>query len=65
MGKSFTYACREFPGMETCPGEVTAETREELVELVEAHARIAHGESPDDWSEEDRAAFADLIRENN
>ena len=26
MPKSYTYACREFPGMEACPGEVTAET---------------------------------------
>ena len=65
MPKSYTYACREFPGMESCPGEVTAETREELIELVESHARIAHGEKPEDWSESDRATFAGLIHAND
>ncbi len=65
MTKTYSYACREFPGMESCPGEFTVETREELVEIVESHARLAHGENPEEWSEEDRAGVAELIHEHN
>ena len=59
---AFSYACKDYPGMESCPGYVRAETEDEVWQLMEAHARIAHGEDPEAWSSEDRASLKTLIR---
>ena len=59
---AYSFACTEFPGMEGCPGKVQAETEAELWQLVEAHARIAHGEEISDWTDEDRAQVKALIK---
>ena len=59
---AYTYACCEFPGMEECPGKVQAETEAELWQLIETHARVAHGEDVSEWSDEDRAQVQALIR---
>jgi predicted small metal-binding protein len=48
--------------MENCPGKVTAATEAEVWKLIETHARIAHGENPADWSDEDRKFIAALIK---
>lgn len=64
MAASFTYACKDYPGMETCPGKVTAATRDEVVKLMELHAVIAHGEDPSSWSVDDRAFLDGLINED-
>jgi len=64
MAKSYSYACADYPGMENCPGKVTTETEAELWQLMETHARIAHGEDPSGWSDEDRKYLATLIRED-
>jgi predicted small metal-binding protein len=61
MMTTFAYACADYPGMENCPGKVQAKTESELWELIETHARIAHGEDPSAWSAEDRAAIRQLI----
>jgi len=50
--------------MEGCPGSFTAATEEELWKHLELHGREAHGENPDDWSEQERRQISDLIRED-
>jgi hypothetical protein len=48
--------------METCPGAFVAETEDEILKLVELHASVAHGEDPDEWSDEDRRFLKTLIK---
>ena len=62
MAEAYSYACKDYPGMESCPGKVVAETMDELIRLVELHAVVAHGEDPSAWSDEDRALLAKLIK---
>ncbi len=45
----YSYACKEYPGMETCPGRFYAETEDELWKHIELHAVVAHNEDPDAW----------------
>lgn len=62
MASRYSYACRDYPGMESCPGAFTTETEDELLKVIELHASVAHGEDPDGWSDEDRAHLRTLIR---
>ena len=62
MTSSFSYACKDYPGMEDCPGQLVAETEDELWKLIDLHASLAHGEDPGAWSDEDRAYLKTLIR---
>ena len=62
MAEAHSYACKDYPGMESCPGKVVAETKDEVIRLVELHAVVAHGEDPSAWSDEDRALLAKLIK---
>jgi hypothetical protein len=62
MAKTHSYACRDYPGMEACPAQVTAETEDEVWKLMELHASVAHGEDPAAWSDEDRAYLKTLIK---
>ncbi|HSF94622.1 MAG TPA: DUF1059 domain-containing protein [Thermohalobaculum sp.] len=57
-----SYACKDYPGMEACPGFVRAETEDEVWKLMETHARLAHGEDPGDWNDEDRSYLKTLIK---
>ena len=59
---AYSYSCKDFPGMESCPGSFTAGTEAELMKHVELHAREAHGEDPAKWSAEDRAGVKGIIR---
>ena len=63
MTKAYSYACRDCEGMEACSASVTAETKEEVWDLMGLHARIAHGENPDDWDAETRTYLDSLIKE--
>ena len=65
MADAYSYACKDYPGMEACPGKVVAKSKGEVIKLVELHAVVAHGEDPCDWSEEDRAFLATLIKPEN
>ncbi len=56
-----SYRCADYPGMEACSGLVVADTDDELWQLIELHARVAHDEDPAQWSTEDRQVVADLI----
>jgi predicted small metal-binding protein len=58
----YSYNCREYPGMEQCPGSFVAETENELWKHIELHAREAHGEDPSQYSEDEVRAVKDLIR---
>jgi predicted small metal-binding protein len=62
MPTTYSYACKDYPGMENCPGHVVAETKDEVWKLMELHASIAHGEDPSKWNDEDRAFLSDLIK---
>jgi predicted small metal-binding protein len=61
MSESYTYACRDCEGMKSCPGEVTASSKDEVWKLMELHAVIAHGEDPSSWDNETRAYLSTLI----
>ena len=54
MATTFSYACKDYPGMEDCPFSVTTETEAEVWKQMELHAADAHGEAPSEWSDEDR-----------
>ncbi|WP_245497315.1 MULTISPECIES: DUF1059 domain-containing protein [unclassified Mesorhizobium] len=58
---AYTYRCKDYPGMEACPGSFTAESAEEVMKHAELHAKIAHGEDPKQWSQEDRRQVQNLI----
>jgi len=62
---AYSYACNEYPGMETCPGQFYAETEEELWKHIELHAVLAHKEDPNAWSSEERAQVKALIKNTN
>lgn len=59
---AYAYACKEFPGMEDCPGFFVTKTEDELWQVLEVHGRIAHGEDPSQWSADDRRQIQELIR---
>jgi len=63
MTKAYSYACRDFEGMEACPASVVAETKDEVWKLAGHHAQIAHNENPDDWDKETRDYLDTLIKE--
>ncbi len=62
MAKTNAYACRNYPGIEVCPGHFIAETEDEVWKLMELHASLAHDEDPGAWSAEDRAYLKALIK---
>jgi predicted small metal-binding protein len=62
MAKTYSYACKDYLGMEDCPGYVVAASKEEVWKLVELHAATAHGEDPSKWSEEDKTQLTSLIK---
>lgn len=61
MNTIYSYACRDYPGMETCPGRFHAASKDELLKLIELHASLAHGENPTTWTAEDKAKIEALI----
>ncbi len=62
MATTFSYACKDYPGMEACPGKVIAETHDEVMKLMAVHAAVAHDEDPSAWSDEDKAYLKTLIK---
>lgn len=62
MQKAYSYACKDYPGMEKCPGRFNAETEGELWKHIEMHASVAHGEDPTTWSPQDRDVVKSLIK---
>jgi len=62
MASKHSYACKDYPGMDACPGYFVAETENEIWKLMEVHASVAHGEDPGQWSGEDRQYLKTLIK---
>ena len=62
MSRTHSYACSDYPGMEACPGYVRAGTEDEVWQLMELHASVAHGEDPAEWTAEDRTQLKALIK---
>ncbi len=62
MANAYSYACKDYPEMEACPGRFVAETEGEVWKLIELHASVAHGEAPSAWSDEDKAYLKTLIK---
>ena len=62
MASKHSYACKDYPEMEACPGYFVAETEDEIWKLMELHASVAHGEDPGEWSDEDRKYLETLIK---
>ncbi len=65
MKTTYSYACKDYPGMEACPGHFFTETQDELWKLIELHASVAHKEDPAAWTAEDRAQLKTLIQVEN
>ncbi len=64
MASTYSYACKDYPGMQACPGHFVAETEDEIWQLLELHAATAHGDDPRAWSDEDRRHLKTLIKSN-
>jgi len=62
MTTTYSYACKDYPGMEACPATFAAETEAELWKHIELHAAAAHQENPLQWSQDDRQQMKKLIR---
>jgi hypothetical protein len=62
MTTTYSYACKDYPGMENCPGRFYAASENEIWKLVELHASAAHGEDPADWNADSRAFLKTLIK---
>lgn len=62
MTTIFSYACKDYPGMEACPGRFYAESENELWKLIELHASVAHKEDPAAWTVQDKAQVKTLIK---
>lgn len=62
MKTAYSYACKDYPELEECPGHFVAQTEDEIWKLIELHASVAHGEDPVAWSDEDRAYLETLIK---
>ncbi|MCP4008206.1 MAG: DUF1059 domain-containing protein [Proteobacteria bacterium] len=62
MTSKYSYACKDYPGMEACPGYLVAETEDEVCKLIELHASVAHNEDPGEYSDEDWKYLKALIK---
>lgn len=62
MKSTYSYACKDYPEMEECPGYFVAQTEDEIWKLMELHASVAHQEDPAAWSDEDRTYLKTLIK---
>jgi hypothetical protein len=60
--KTYSYACKDYPGMEKCPGHFFAATEDEVWKLIEVHSTVAHGEDPATWNAETKDYLKRLIR---
>ena len=62
MKTIYSYTCKDYPGLEECPGHFYAETDDELWKHIELHASVAHKEDPATWPAEERALVKTLIK---
>lgn len=62
MQTIYSYTCRDYPGMEACPGRFVTGSEEELWRHMELHAVMAHQEDPASWTADDRAQLQTFIK---
>jgi predicted small metal-binding protein len=62
MTRTYSYACADYPGMETCVARFQADTIDEVWRHIELHASVAHKEDPASWPSEEHAKLKGLIR---
>ena len=62
MTTTYSYACADCEGMESCPGLFVAATEEEVWRIMELHAKIAHDEDAREWDDETRNYLKTLIK---
>jgi len=62
MRTVYSYECKDYPGMEECPGRFSAVTEDEVWKHIELHAAVAHGEDPSAWPAEDKGYLKTLIK---
>lgn len=62
MTKTYSFACKDYPGMEACPAHFTTETEEQLWSVINLHAKEAHGEDASEWPPEDIATVKSAIK---
>ena len=65
MKTAYSYACKDYPGMEACPGQFIAETEAEVITHVALHTSVAHGEDPAAWSDDDKTYLKDSYHARN
>ena len=59
---TYSYACADCEGMETCPAKITVETENELWKLVKLHALVTPDEDAGEWDDETRAYLKSLVK---
>ena len=57
-----SYACKDYPGMESCPARFEAASDDELMKHIELHASVAHQEDPRSWPSEERSKLKSLMK---
>ena len=62
MKTIYSYTCKDYPGLEDCPGQFYTETENELWKHMDLHASVAHDEDPATRTAEDRAQLKSLIK---
>ena len=59
---TYSYACADGEGTQTCPGKIIAETEKQVWNLMELRATIAHEEDTNAWYDETRTYLKPLIK---
>ena len=62
MTTTYSYACKDYPEIEACPGYVVAEREAEVCRLMGLYSALARGEDPGAWSAEDRTYLKTLLK---
>ena len=62
MAKTYSYACKDYPGIEACPAHFTTETEDQLWSVMKLHAVEAHGEDPSEWTDDEVAKIKEFIQ---
>jgi len=62
MTTIFSYPCKDYQGMETCPGRFYAEKEDEVWRHMELHASLADQEDPTVWTAEDCKSLKGLVK---
>ena len=58
----YSYTCKDYPGIEACPGYFFAEIEDEVCRLAELHASVAPNEGPSEYSDADWEYLKTLIK---